>query len=199
MDRKKILRNKKEEKLFDELNNLHRILFSEFKQQFSRALPFTDEIFDRWERANLLGFGEGSSIYDSSYVFGDVKIGKNTWLGQFTIIDGSGGLSIGDNCTISSGVHIYTHDNIKQTLSGGKFPIEREKVSIGNCTYIGPQSIISKGITIGNHCVVASNSFVNKNVEDYTIVAGNPAKKIGRVAITENDIQFIYDIHDSNN
>ncbi|MBS1646322.1 MAG: acyltransferase [Bacteroidetes bacterium] len=192
MDRKKLLGKKQEKILFDELNKLHQFFFSEFKQQFNRSLPFTDEIFDRWERAKALSFGGGSSIYDSSYVFGDVKVGKNTWIGQFTIIDGSGGLTIGDNCTISSGVHIYTHDNVKQTLSGGKLPIEKKKVSIGNCSYIGPHSIIAKGIKIGNNCIVASNSFVNKDVENFSIVAGNPAKKIGKVLVSDNDIKFEY-------
>lgn len=194
MDRNKALENKQEEMLFNNLNNLHYVLFSEFKKQFNRSLPFTDEVFDRWERAKLLGFGEGSSIYDSSYVFGNVKVGKNTWLGQFTIIDGSGGLTIGDNCTISSGVHIYSHDNLKQTLTGGKMSIEHKEVSIGNCTYIGPQSIISKGVIIGNHCVVAANSFVNKSIEDNCIVAGNPARKIGKVILKDNDVEFDYNI-----
>jgi acetyltransferase-like isoleucine patch superfamily enzyme len=91
-------------------------------------------------------------------------------------------------------VHIYTHDNLKQTLSGGKLSIEHEAVSIGNCTYIGPQSMITKGVNIGNHCVVASNSFVNKNVDDYMIVAGNPAKVIGRVIVKEDNIEFDYNV-----
>src|SRR4030095_3957719 len=102
MDRKKALKNKESNKIFESLNELHRDLSSAFSQQFNRSLPFSEEIFDRWERAKKLGFGEGSSIYDSSYVFGEVKVGKNTWVGPFTIIDGSGKLEIGDHCTISA-------------------------------------------------------------------------------------------------
>jgi acetyltransferase-like isoleucine patch superfamily enzyme len=192
MDREKALENTGSEKLFNEFHDLHNALFSEFKKQFNRSLPFTEEVFDRWEKAKALGFDEGTSIYDNAYVFGDVKVGKNCWLGPYTIIDGSGGLSIGNNCTISTGVHIYTHDNVKQTLSGGKLPVEKDSVTIGNCSYIGPQSIIAKGVKIGNHCVIASNSFVNKYVEDNSIVAGNPAKKIGRVIVKDNDVEFDY-------
>ena len=192
MDRKAVLKNQPYEKNYNEIHALHDCLFSEFKLQFNRSLPFTDEVFDRWERAKKLGWGEGSSVYDSSYVFGDVKVGKKCWIGPYTIIDGSGGLNIGENCTISAGVHIYTHDNLKQTLSGGKLPIDHDAVSIGDCTYIGPQSMITKGVKIGNHCVVASNSFVSKNVENYCIVAGNPAKVIGKVVMKENDIAFEY-------
>ena len=45
------------------------------------SLPLADYFVDRWDKARLLGFGEGSSIYDSSLVIGDVKIGKNAWVG----------------------------------------------------------------------------------------------------------------------
>lgn len=192
MDRKQILGNHSSLELFNDIHALHGFLFQEFRKQFDRSLPFTEEVFDRWERAKMLGFGEGTSIYENSFVFGKVTVGKKCWIGPYSIIDGSGGLSIGDSCTISAGVHIYTHDNVKQTLSGGRLPIEREEVNIGNCTYIGPQSIIKKGISIGNHCIIAANSFVSKNVESNTIVAGNPAKPIGKVIINDNDISFEY-------
>ncbi len=192
MDRKKALSNKDTEHQLEGLQNLHKDLFSAFKQQFDRSLPFTDEVFDRWQRAKDLGWGEGSSVYDSSYVFGNVSVGKDTWIGPFTIIDGSGGLTIGDNCTLSSGVHVYTHNNVKQTLSGGKSPIEREAVSIGNCTYIAPQTILAMGISIGNHSIIAANSFVNKSFPDFAIIAGNPAKQIGKVVINGDLIEFDY-------
>jgi acetyltransferase-like isoleucine patch superfamily enzyme len=194
MNREEFLNKQPEENIYNDIHALHKLLFSEFKKQFDRSLPFPDEVFDRWERAKKLGWGEGSSVYDSSYIFGNVQMGKKCWVGPYSIIDGSGGLTIGDNCTISAGVHIYSHDNLKQTLSGGQLPIEHAPVSIGDCTYIGPQSIITKGITIGHHCVIASNSFVSKSVEDYTIVGGNPAKKIGRIIIRNNDIEFDYNL-----
>jgi hypothetical protein len=58
----------------------------------SRSLPSTDLFFDRWERAKALGYGEGTSVYDSCCIFGNVKVGKNTWIGPYTILDGSGEL-----------------------------------------------------------------------------------------------------------
>ena len=193
MDRKKLLHNLPEEDIYKEIQSLHEVFSTAFRKQFDRSLPFTDELLDRWERAKKLGWGEESSVYDSSYIFGDVKVGKKCWIGPYTIIDGSGGLTIGDYCTISAGVHIYSHDNLKQTLSGGKLPMEHAPVSIGNNNYIGPQSIIVKGITIGNYCVIASNSFVNRPINDYSIVAGNPAKIIGKVILKDDDIEFDYD------
>ncbi|MEO9530973.1 MAG: acyltransferase [Crocinitomicaceae bacterium] len=192
MDRKKALGSKDSAKTIEALQDLHADLFSAFKDQYDRSLPFSDEVFDRWERAKKLGWGERSSVYDSAFVFGEAIVGKDTWVGPFTMIDGSGKLVIGDNCTISAGVHIYTHNNLKKTLSGGKMAIEREPVIIGSCTYIAPQSIISMGITIGKHCVIAANSFVDESFPDYAIIAGNPAKQIGQVIIKKDQIKFDY-------
>jgi len=193
MDRKRALKNSSSEKLFSDIGELHNRLSEEFSTQFNRSLPFADVLLDRWERAKKLNFGEGSSIYDSAFVFGKVVVGNQCWIGPNTIVDGSGGLTIGEHCTISAGVHIYTHDNLKQTLSAGKLPIEHAPVSIGKCTYIGPQSIITKGISIGNYCVVAANSLVNRNVADYTIVGGNPARVLGKVVIQGDQVELKFE------
>lgn len=194
MDRNEALKGTQAADLYSQFREMHDLLDAQFMQQFKRSLPLAEEVVDRWERARKLGFGEGTNIYDSAFVFGSPKVGKNCWIGPYTIIDGSGGLEIGDNCTISTGVHIYTHDNVKETLSGGKLPIEREKVTIGSCSYIGPQSIITKGVNIGSHCLIASNSFVNRSVPDRSIVAGNPAKVIGKVEMVGTEITFNYDV-----
>ena len=192
MDRDIILKDKKERSLYNEICDLHKLIGEEINVQYKRSLPFADVLLDRWERARDLGFGEGSSIYDSSYVFGDVKVGVNTWIGQFTIIEGTGGLTIGDYCTISSAVHIYTHDNIKKTLTRGKHPLEFGPVRIGDGVYIGPQSIIAKGVTIGDYSVIASNSFVKSDFPPNSIIAGNPAKLIGTVVISNDQVKFEY-------
>ena len=76
------------------LNQLKRFWLErrrEVNDRFKRTLPLADYIVDRWEKARELGFGEGTSIYDSSLVFGDVRVGEHTWIGPFTLLDGSGG------------------------------------------------------------------------------------------------------------
>ena len=148
------------------------------KKRFNRVLPSNELFTDRWEKAKYLKFGMGSSIYDSSLVFGDVKVGESTWIGPFTIIDGTAGLEIGSHCAISSGVHIYTHDASKHTVTGGKVPFEYAPVKIGNYCYIGPNTVITKGVEIGSNCIIGANSFVNKSFPDYSKLAGNPAKII---------------------
>jgi len=155
------------------------ILIARKRQRHQRLLPLADYFVDRWDKARLLGFGEGSSIYDSSVVIGEVKMGKNCWVGPFTILDGSGGLEIGDHCTFSAGVHVYTHDSVRTTLDDA--PIERQPVKIGNRVYVGPHSVIARGVTIGDRVVVGANSLVLADVPSGTKVAGNPARHLGEV------------------
>jgi len=150
-------------------------LVGEKKTQYNRVLPLGDYCVDRWEKANYLKFGKGSSIYDSSYVFGDVDVGENCWIGPFTILDGSGAkLSIGDNCHISAGSHIYTHDTVDTVIHNA--PISFAPTTIGKNCYIGPNVVISKGVTIGDFVVIGANSFVNTNIPSHVKAFGTPAK-----------------------
>ena len=146
------------------------------RHNFNRVLPIPEMITDRWEKAKYLGFGKNCSIYDSSIVIGDVKVGKDTWIGPNTILDGSGGLSIGNNCSISAGVQIYSHDSVKWAISGGKKQYEHAFTKVGNNCYIGPNTIIAKGVTIGNNCIIGANSFVNRSLSTGSKAAGNPVK-----------------------
>lgn len=195
VDRTAALQGSEVEELFAQLHALHERLDAAFGAQFTRSLPFADELFDRWERARKLGFGEGSSIYDSAFVFGRPRVGRGVWIGPNTVIDGSDELDIGDHCTIAVGTHIYTHDNVARTLTGGAAPIARSPVRIGACTYIGPNVIIQRGVEIGTRCVVAAGSFVNRSVPDETIVGGIPAKAIGRVRVAGEHVTFDYSDH----
>lgn len=150
------------------------------KKNYNRVLPVNELISNRWEKAKYLGFGENTSIYDSSLVLGDVEVGENTWIGPFTVLDGSGGLKIGSNCSISSGVQIYSHDSIDWAISGGKSSYTYASTEIGDNCYIGPNTIIAKGIKIGTGTIVGANSFVNKSFPENSKIAGSPAKIISK-------------------
>ncbi len=159
--------------------NLFKKLRSDKKQQFNRVLPFGDYFSDRWEKAQYLGFGEGCSIYDSAVVIGNVNVGKHCWIGPGVMLDGSGGLNIGDYCSVSMNVQIYSHDSVDWAVSGGEKPYQYAPTTIGSRCYIGPNSVISRGVRIGDGAVIGANSFVNTDVAPGTKVAGNPARVIG--------------------
>jgi acetyltransferase-like isoleucine patch superfamily enzyme len=147
-------------------------------KKFHRTLPFGDYIINRWDKAKILGFGKGASVYDSTLIIGNVEVGENTWIGPFVILDGSGGLKIGANCSISAGVQIYSHDTVKWALSGGKEKPEKKITTIGSNTYIGPNTIIAKGVTIGEKCVIGANSLVLKNIKSGCKAWGTPCKEV---------------------
>jgi acetyltransferase-like isoleucine patch superfamily enzyme len=180
--------------LFQEFLGLHQQLRGYYRNQFARSLPLGEELTNRWERAQFLGFGQGASIYDSALVFGDVKVGAGTWIGPNCILDGSGGLQVGSTCSVASGCQIYSHDTVDWALSGGQRPYQRRPTSIGNACYLGPQAIITAGVRIGNHCLIGALSLVKRDLPDFSIAVGIPAKVVGRVDVGPNgEIQLHYD------
>ena len=189
MDKKKDALNE----FHSEFLKLHKFLRKTTKKKWDRVLPFNELLFDRWEKAAFLKSKKGANIYDSSYVFGDVSIGKNTWIGPNTILDGSGGkLRIGDFCSISSGVQIYTHQTVNWALTGGKANYEKNSTSIGNNCYVGPNSIITMGSKIGKCSVIGTHSLVNSKIPANSIAFGIPAKVVGKVVVKGKNVIFDY-------
>jgi len=148
--------------------------------KFNRTLPFGDYIVDRWEKAEVLGFGKGASIYDSALVLGDVEVGSNTWVGPSVVLDGSGGLKIGANCTISAGVQAYSHDSVAWAVSGGESPYQYGKTQIGNNCFIGPNTVIVRGVSIGDGCVIGANSLVISDIPPGSKAFGTPCRVQGK-------------------
>lgn len=167
----------------------------EMKDRYDRVLPSGELIFNRFEKGKYLKCGEGSSVYDTSVVMGEVEIGDHVWVGPYTLLEGSNAkLKIGNFVSIDAGVMIYTHDSTRYYVSGGKDPFVSGDVTIGDNTVIGTMSMIGCGVTVGKHCVIAAHSYVNRDVPDYSIAAGVPARVIGRVKIDENGhASFEYD------
>ena len=174
------------EGLLAELKALWRARRREVSESHRRSLPLADYVVDRWEKARELGFGEGSSIYDSVLVLGDVQVGRNTWIGPFVVLDGSGGLSIGSNCSISAGVQIYTHDTVRWAVTGGQAAPERSPTRIGSNCYIGPNTVVAKGVHIGDGCIVGANSLVLKDIPAGQKAYGTPCRAVGPASFADD-------------
>jgi acetyltransferase-like isoleucine patch superfamily enzyme len=147
----------------------------EMRDKFRRHVSVGDLLTDRWEIARDYGFGAGTSCYDNVLILGDVRIGTHCWIGPNVILDGQGGLTIGDHCDISAGAQIYTHDTVARCLTGGVAPIEQAPVKIGSHVYVGPQCVIQKGVTIGDGVVIGAMSLVNRDIPSGSRAWGIPA------------------------
>jgi acetyltransferase-like isoleucine patch superfamily enzyme len=161
-----------------ELRALLRELRARMYKHHNRHVPISDLIFDRWETAQFYGFGEGTSCYNSVLILGDVKVGKDCWIGPNVILDGSGGLEIGDHCSISAGVQIYTHHTVARSTTMGVAPIERAATRIGDGVYIGPNSVLQMGCAVGSRAMIGAMSFVNIDVPEDGKCFGTPARLI---------------------
>jgi acetyltransferase-like isoleucine patch superfamily enzyme len=161
--------------LLDSFKQILKELRLEMLTKFKRHVSLADLLTDRWETANFYGFGEGTSCYNNVLILGNVVVGKNTWIGPNVLLDGSGGLTIGDYVSISSGVQIYTHHTVDWSVSLGKQSIKRIPTKIGSGVYIGPNSVIQMGVSIGDGAVIGAMSFVNTDVPPGGRFFGIPA------------------------
>ncbi len=106
----------------------------------------------------------------------NIEIGEGTRVGDHAFLDGRAKLTIGKEVDIASYVMIY---NSEHNLKSDDFSAIEEPVEIGDYSFIGPRVIILPGVRIGTGAVVAAGAVVTKDVEDYAIVGGVPAVKIG--------------------
>lgn len=131
---------------------------------------------------NLFGYHVGRNSYIHSPVrffsySGMLSVGENCTINSNCYIDLRGGVVIGDNVNISHDVKIYTagHD----TSTEG-FCYFEKKVVIGDDVWIFPNVIVMPGVTVGSGAVIYPGSVVARSVGEAEIVAGNPAKIIGK-------------------
>ncbi len=125
-----------------------------------------------------LKIGKGSFIMKSNYFMSPwlIKIGGHSHINRGCTIDARGGIEIGNNVSISHGVKLMTGGHDIQHKS---FPGIYESISISDYAWIGVGAIILKNVRIGKGAVVAAGAVVTKDVPDYMVVGGVPAKEIG--------------------
>ena len=127
-----------------------------------------------------------------AWIIGDPVVGPGTWIGAFTVIDASGGLSIGSGCDISCGAHIYTHSSVRRCVSGRTYTqVDRAPVVLGDRVFVGANAVIMMGVRIGDEAVIAAGAVVTKDVPARTVVAGVPARPVAAVALEGASVRFL--------
>jgi acetyltransferase-like isoleucine patch superfamily enzyme len=112
-----------------------------------------------------------------------ITIGNNVDIGEFVILRGAGGLTIGDRVLIAAQAAITTVGHPAMPPRNGRN--ENEPVTVEDDVWIGANALVLPGVTIGRGAIVAGGAVVTKNVEPFAIVAGVPAVSIGRVPQSE--------------
>jgi len=111
---------------------------------------------------------------------GRIEIGNNCSFNPNCVVYGHGGLKMGDDIRMATGVVIIpaNHNFEKKNVAIRKQGISKKGIIIGDDVWIGARSVILDGVKIGKGCVIAAGSVVNKNLPDYSVAAGVPAKVI---------------------
>jgi acetyltransferase-like isoleucine patch superfamily enzyme len=129
-------------------------------------------------RRSGLKMGDNSVIYGKAEIRSpkNITIGHNSIIGHNAILDGRGGLVIGNNVNFSSGVWIWTAEH---DLNDPDFVIRYGPVIIEDYAWISCRTTILPNIKIGRGAVVCAGAVVTKDIPPFAIAAGVPAKIIG--------------------
>lgn len=117
------------------------------------------------------------------YSEGVLEIGNNTEIGKFSCIASANKIIIGNGVLTGPFIFIADHNHqyenpLMPIYRQGVKVGEDDRVEIGDETWIGAKVAICGNIRIGKHCVIGANSVVTKDIPDYSVAAGIPAKVI---------------------
>lgn len=137
------------------------------------------------EPAGRIEIGQGSIVREGAILHaygGQIRIGKNCTINPYCLIQGNGGVRIGDNSLIASHVCMYSANHIftdphKLIRQQGE---TRRGIKIGSDVWIGGGVIILDGVTIGDGAVIAAGAVVKHDVPAGAVVAGVPARIISQ-------------------
>jgi acetyltransferase-like isoleucine patch superfamily enzyme len=127
---------------------------------------------------------EGGCVLSRDGTFsgtGRVRIGERTYLGPFFSIQCVGEVTIGRDCLFGNFVSLIDNDHARAAdATIASQPLEAAPIRIGDDCWLGEKSIVLRGVTIGSHAIVAAGALVREDVAPYDIVAGVPARVVGK-------------------
>lgn len=135
----------------------------------------------------VIEIGDNSEIDDFVFIYGGVgiKIGRGVHISRFVSIIGGGKLFLGDYAVLADGVRILTGTD--RYIGGARMSTRAPRhqrnpkisfVRVEKDAFIGTNSVVHPGVTIGEGAIIGSNSLVLKDVEPWTINIGSPCKFI---------------------
>jgi acetyltransferase-like isoleucine patch superfamily enzyme len=130
-----------------------------------------------------LEVGSYSYIAAQAYVTGRVRLGNRCTVNPFAVLREN--VWCGDDVRIGAHAALIgmNHGYATTEIPIHRQPIKSRGIAVGDDVWIGSHAVILDGITIGNHAIVAAGAVVTKNVPEYAIVGGNPARVLSiRVA-----------------
>ena len=132
---------------------------------------------------NKFEIGRNSAIESFASVnngVGDVKIGDRTIIGLGNVIIGP--VEIGNDTMLAQNIVVsgLNHGYEDISLPPSVQKVTTAKITISDSVWIGANSVITAGVTIGKHSVIGAGSVVTKNVPEYSVAVGNPARVIKR-------------------
>ncbi len=105
-----------------------------------------------------------------------LSLGNYVWIGEQVWIDNLDNVTIGNHVCISQGAILIcgSHDYKKPS-----FDLITKEIILNDGVWVGTKSIILPGVVAESHAILSAGSVMSKNLENYTIYRGNPAKKVG--------------------
>lgn len=136
-----------------------------------------------YRHVGRMSLGKGSWVYGGAEIRApwNIRIGEGSIVGFRSTLDGRGGIEIGSDVNLSSEVAIWTRDHDLKTFE----PVDGA-VRIGNRAWVSSRVTILAGCTVGEGAVVASGAVVTSDVAPFDIVAGIPARTIGKRPIPDS-------------
>lgn len=126
-------------------------------------------------------FGSGCAVASQSFLHGPLTFSDNVFINHRCSLDGgSNGITIGEHTRIAHSCTLYAFNHgMRSNRPVWKQTTSSQGITIGNDVWVGARSCITDGVTIGHHAVIGMGSVVTRDVPDWAIVAGNPARVIG--------------------
>ena len=144
--------------------------------KFNLAKPFSEEYFSLMKELFYNQIGENSIIYNQLTVVcpQSVKIGKNVKVMNGVLMMSAGGITIEDNVIISPNVQLISNNHDPYD----RYVITCKPILIKEGALIGAGATILPGVTIGKYAIIGANSVVSKDIPDFGVAIGTPAKVI---------------------